>query len=408
MLEYNNEKNQTVNPAPEPATQVLDPIVPTNKPKKKWWLWGLLVFVLVLLGSGAWWYYAQGQVLLMAKDMSWQWGTSVMDYKMTHNIKVDFSDTQASDFTLLSLQATSLDINAFAEISAKDFSGEAKIFSNSNEQSFEATLRYKKIADIFYLSGVLPENFATQVPFDVNNTWLAIDKGALEQENLLTAILQSSRVKIESLNSFNTKFSKFLGLTKERKLVVISDHHESKDWQGQKLKKISFSISPEKNEEVILAFWEAFGEPVETLQEKFLAKKNQNPESWQSLQDMLRQLNIDLWVDTDTKEIFGLEVHFDNFSFMQGEQKIADVNFHFTQMMEKIAKPAIEVPSEVLGVEELMQLLFEASGTNLAEGEFFDITSIFSIEDLMSSRGLRALQTSWSKFDGACKWCQTL
>ncbi|MBP9802569.1 hypothetical protein KBC40_03195, partial [Patescibacteria group bacterium] len=281
-----------------------------------------------------------------------------------------------------------LDINAFVDVSVKDFSGEAKIFSNSDEQSFEATLRYKKIADIFYLSGILPENFATQVPFDVNNTWLAIDKGALEQENLLTAGLEPLWGKTESLKSLNNKFNNFLSLIKERKLVSITDPHETKDWQDKKLKKISFSISPEKNEDFILAFWEAFDDkPLESLQEKLLALKNEDPKAWQSSQDLLNQLNLNLWVDTDTKEIFGLEVNFDNFAFMQGEQKIVDINFHFTQMMEEIAKPAIETPSEVIGVEELMQLLFESSGASLAEGESFDITSIFSLENLMAFQG---------------------
>lgn len=67
MLEYNQDQNKNFNSnqTPEPTvapvtdTTVSVEQVAVSQPKRKWWLYALVALFLVLVGLGAWWYYAK-------------------------------------------------------------------------------------------------------------------------------------------------------------------------------------------------------------------------------------------------------------------------------------------------------------------------------------------------------------
>ncbi len=47
----------------------------------------LIVLLFIGLGFGGFWWYSKGQILKLAKEMKWGWGTELTKY----NIKTDFT-----------------------------------------------------------------------------------------------------------------------------------------------------------------------------------------------------------------------------------------------------------------------------------------------------------------------------
>lgn len=399
MLEYNQDQNQnassqTVAPLPTSETTVVTAPVIQLKSTHKWWLWIVVVLVLVLLGSGGWWYYAKGQIMFLAKDMTWPWSVSYDNYKMSQNLKVELSNLSQDENLVFNFTDMSLQVDGFVDLMGNNFSGESKIASLLDAQDFEATIRYKKIEDIFYLGADLPEDWIAQVPFEINDTWIAIDQGALEENSLLPK--ETLENYSTSFKDFGAKFNSFLAVIKEQKLVLISDPHQTKDWSAKTLKKVDFKLDPEKIEAFSLAYLETFTDPAtfETLKKNLENTKTQDPEIWENWQNFMSQINFSLWVDKDSKDIFGVEAQLNKFSLSQDGQSLMDVSLSFSQMMEEIEQTTISVPAKVMSIEEILNSLF--MGVQINDGEPVDILSILSADKLLEvQRGVNlCLQNS--------------
>ena len=161
MLEYNQDQNQNASSqttagvvAPTSAVAMTPPVAQT-KAKSKWWLWLIVVVALVLLGSGGWWYYAKGQVMLLAKDMTWQWGTNHKNYKIKQALSIDSVAAENIDKQDYMFNLNNFKFDGFTDVVGENISGEANIsvvIEDPDLQNSSLLLKYKKIAEVFYLN----------------------------------------------------------------------------------------------------------------------------------------------------------------------------------------------------------------------------------------------------------------
>ncbi len=99
------------------------------------------------------------------------------------------------------------------------------------------------------------------------------------------------------------------------------------------------------------------------------------------MQDFFKKMNLNFWVDTASKNIFGIELQIVDLDVNQSGQKLGTMSFNFTQEMELIEATEISVPENVASIEEILDLLF--MGEQVNGGEPVDVLSILSVEQLL-------------------------
>lgn len=357
MLNYNSEQNSSVNTAPTvPAQPVID--IQQNikdrleqAPKRKWWPYALLVFILVLLGSGGWWYYAKGQVMLLAKDMTWQWGTN---YKMSQKIQIklaNIADLLGQNFTDADLK-----LDSFMDVIGTNLEGQADLSFSSNKESANFILKYKKIDKTVYLGVESQDEWLKMIPVDLNSTWLSLDQESIQSNPLLQG---KPNDYMPNFKDWSEKNNAFLQTLKDQKLVILSDPHQTKEVAGTKLKKIDFKINPDKVSEFWLASIDAFADASKAIEMKknFETYKTDEPENWASMQELVKTVTFVFWVDTKSKSIQGIDFVVDNFDLKSKNEHLFNLTLNFSQTIESIEAKEISAPETVMSLEDLMNVL---------------------------------------------------
>jgi hypothetical protein len=142
----------------------------------------------------------------------------------------------------------------------------------------------------------------------------------------------------------NEKLSQFIIKAKDKNLFKISDPHQSKNVADTKFKQIKFSAKPGVSEELVNIFIELYpGMEIE----KFEEYKNTKPEMWQAMQGLFEKIEFYLWINTDTKNIQGVDMMVDNYNYIS-EEFSAKYDFEFNYLLTAVESKEIIVPKNVL------------------------------------------------------------
>ncbi|MBT4349346.1 hypothetical protein HOD19_01025 [bacterium] len=412
----------------EPAQVQQQPMPTEPKKKSKLWLWIILVIILVLVGVGGWFYYAKGQAMLLVKDMEWKWGELSDNYKMTYDVDLSIVDLSIVDIEpeaqrelLGTRQGFNIvyAMNGYNAVSGDQLDGQTDLAVNFNKQDVTAAIKYKKVDDVVYLQFSLPSELSEFIPFDLSDTWIAIDQSSLE-ENALYPTIDASEYQ-NHLKGLNIKFNNFLLTAKDQGLLGLSDPHESKISGEDKLKKINFSLKRDRVEDFIMAGLDSFVEPnkIEEAKQGFNEFKETKAENWLNLQDFLSSIQFSFWLNTETSYIFGFELSIQDFEMKQDGQAIYDVSFSISQMMENIAALTIIAPENALSIEELQEMISnymlgippDDYVTGPVEQMRIDIDACFQVskELMMPQAGMQicdGLEVTWPVLPTGYQWSE--
>ncbi len=386
MLDYNQDQVPTTPvPTVAPATENTVSVeqVAATTPKRKWWLYALLVFILVLLGSGGWWYYAKGQVMLLAKNMTWKSGGN---YKMSQTLNVDLSDivTPASEkgtINLIDFKKASVKLDGAVDVVGDKLEGQTNLVFGGDDKEIKFSLKYKKIDKTVYLSVDSQDDWVKEIPFDLTSTWISIDQASLQANPLLQG---KPNDYMPNFKDWSQKNNAFLQNVKDKKLIILSDPHQTKEVGGIKLKKMDFNINADKINEFLLVSIDAFAEPSAAIEMKknFETYKTSDPEAWTNMQEFIKATTFSFWVDPKTKSILGMDFSINNFDLKDKNEHVLNLTVNFSQTIENIESKEIVAPEKVVTLDELQSMLFSGFSQGVESKESVSMTTIFTVEQL--------------------------
>lgn len=379
-LNQNTESNSTQ--ATEPDTGMtqaqntsIDPVAPPQSglqerlqqqaasPKKsggKLWIIIVSVLVLVLLGVAGWWYYAQGQAMFLAREIKWDWSQDVKNFRSDINVDLNIKNIKDSSGTSSMFGAPSslkLSINNVMHNVDKDLEGSGDYSVYAGGMGIDLALEYKKIGDTFYIK---PSPESLDIPFLPIDTSVFADRWIYfseeEVDEVESMISQNSGDDDESMQQKNEKFLQAL---KDKKAFDIKDPHESKDTAAGKLKKLQFVIKEDMVDEVIDTAINIYqNDPQESL-EKMNKERQDYPESWATFKNFVANIDLMVWVNTDTKVIQGMEIAMDNLDYAVKESS-ATVDGSISFLIAAEEPVVISTPVNAVTLEELFNEIMMA------------------------------------------------
>ena len=355
--------NQNVAPQQvEPSLVEQQPVAIEPKKKSKLWLWIVLVIILVLIGTGGWFYYAKGQAMLLVKDMSWNWGIEYENYSMDHNLDLSVTDIKNGNSGSVFYLPETVDI----KIEGQHVSSNLNIEGNNSidiamleMMDIHADFRYKKLADIIYLSLAATGEAVDNIPDVLQNQWLMFDKNNMEGGNALPMTNFDPSDYDKYVKDFNKKLNNFLQRGKDEKWFSLSDPHQNKDGVDGKLKKINLKLDLDKIDAFVVGLIETLypEDVIEEIKDRYQDFKNDN-QNYQNFKDLMFTSKIGFWVNTKTKEVQGLGLSVTDFELKNDGQHVANISLEFNQIINNIEPREIVAPTETISIEEVMETLF--------------------------------------------------
>lgn len=282
----------------------------------------LVVVLLVLVGVGGFWYYAQGQAWLLLRQAKWTWGEGTLE-----NYQQDISWSllvDAKNNTNVFLGGEKIDINLDSEQKniASNLESDTNLKIKSEDLNLIINAKTKKIDDKFYLffdAGDTNDLFGGLIPIpDFGDAWLATD------------IKNSYNVSLdkEKAAQVNLKFDEFFDKLMSDRIFDISDLKN--DQNG--FRKIQLNLKEDKAESFVLAsinyvtdIYEIVVEPdknslvykdyKEENIKNFEKMKSEKPAEWEKMRKALVSIDFMILLDEDTKIIHGLELYLNNVVF---------------------------------------------------------------------------------------------
>lgn len=320
---------QVVNGLPVRAMEGNEKLISTSAKSKNGKM-GLIifsVFILVLLGVGAWWYYAQGQAWLALKDVSWQWGQNQLEnYQQTADVYLEISNELSSRDDVMNMflaggEKVVVDISSLQKNVKDDSEGNFELsLSSGKEFSLSFSTEYKKLADKIYfkpdideLSALFGAFFALPkfdrdiwIQMDAQQSWqMSLDEEKARQISILTDeyfqdLKDRNIFKVEKLADDESGDKRILVNVKKEKLEEFSllAIEYSAD-----VYEISSDVS-----RTDLNYQDYKAKMIEALDKL----KKESPDQWQEMQEFFEDIDFILILDKETKLINGLEINFNN------------------------------------------------------------------------------------------------
>lgn len=193
-----------------------------------------------------------------------------------------------------------------------------------------------------YMDDFLANDIDSVIPeeIDISNKWLH-----WSTENWTTNTDQ------DAIEAINERLNQLIIRSREANLFKISDTHQSKDTVDGKLKQIKFMIKPGMSEELVGIIIDLYPEEQkEDFRKGFEEYKKSQPEMWQDMQELVEQVEFYLWVNTETKNIQGIDVMINNYNF-SSEQFSATYNYQISYLMTAAEEKEIVAPTELIDWE---------------------------------------------------------
>lgn len=379
-LNQNTESNSTQVTGPDmgmsqPQNTSIDPVASpqsglqerlqqqVSSPKKgggRLWLIIVAILFLVLLGVAGWWYYAQGQALLLAKDIKWDWGQDLKNFRSDLNVDLtikNIKDGSGASEMFGAPSSIKLSMNNIMHNVDQDLEGSGDYSVYAGGMGVDISLEYKKIGDTFYIK---PSPESLDIPFLPIDTSVFADRwiyfSEQEIDEIEGMISQGGNDEGESMQQKNEKFLQAL---KDKKAFDIKDPHESKDTAAGKLKKLQFVIKEDMIDEVIDIAINIYSKDAQKSMEKMNQERQDYPEAWATFKNFVANVELMVWVNTDSKVIQGMEVAMDNLEYADKENRATlDGNISFLIAAEEAV--VISTPVNAVTIEELFNEIMMA------------------------------------------------
>ncbi len=331
-----------------------------SKKGGKLWLMIVAVLVLVLIGVAGWWYYAQGQAMLLARDIKWDWGQDLKNFRSDINVDLDIKDIKDDSGGLALFGAPSsfkINISNVMHNVDKDFQGSGDYSLFAGGMGIDLSLEYKKIGDTFYIK---PDAESLEIPFLPIDFSILNDRWIYLAESDYSMITGSTKDDDASGNDeqMQQKNEQFLKALKDKKAFTIKDPHETKDSSVGKLKKLQFVVKPDMIEEMIITGLNIYSDNPEKEIEDLNKNKADSPEEWEKFKLFMANVQMMVWVNTSTKVIQGAEFAMDNLEYAaEGTSATVDGSISFLIVEEEPI--VVSTPATSISVEGLMTEMME-------------------------------------------------
>ena len=160
------------------------------------------------------------------------------------------------------------------------------------------------------------------------------------------------------IETVNEKTSQFIIKAKNKNLFKINDPHQSKNINGAELKQIKFTAKAGASEELANIIVELYPDI------DFEGYKTTKPEMWQAMQELVEKIEFHLWINTDSKNIQGIDMLLNDYKF-SSEEFSATYDYEFSYLIATAEEQEIVVPSNLITWEiyfsEFMMNMFSNS-----------------------------------------------
>jgi hypothetical protein len=383
-LENNNQSN-SVNPSVNASSPTgLNERISQQNPKAQHpkGRTGLFIFVVVLftlIGVGGWWYYAQGQVMLLHRQMK-------LDLVRTgeHN---QFEASLKSRVDVVGQENEFLGQNNFINAQAKqyidndDIDAEVSLsFTSQDNQGKAIDLKIfvRRIAENIYLKLKIDNLEELNLPLDINfgDKWIALNTQSLENNPFYSLKGQ----EIDSSEELKVKVQELADNLMDLGFLKISNPHQTIKNNGDTLRKIKYNVKEEKLKDLILTYLKYYneiqmisiaqvgsgsGKSLEDLdqfkqemynqtEKSFLEFINNKPNEWEKMKQAIAKLDIYLWVNTNTKNIQGLELFVENLEMLDEDNKGVKISLDYKSMLVSVEAREIDTPADTQSLEDFM------------------------------------------------------
>lgn len=349
----------------------------------------LAVFILSIFGVGGFWYYTQGQVFLLMKQVKWSWGLEeLQNYQQDTNLSLEIKNRSRGEENIYARFFGGEKFNLDLVSHNKNISANAEsdIDIKAQTEGFNLTLglEAKKIENKLYftfnlagLEDLLANIFGTtegdmgSFMDSFKDTWFEMD------------INDSYNISLDQdkLAQLNSKFNDYLQQLKKDKIFDFIDLKE--DQNG--FRKIKLTIKEDKIDKFIITSLnyqleasQIFSTPDtgdfykqanEQWVRDFEKMKVDKPADWEKMKQMFKTVEIIILINSDTKNIHGLEIALNNF-ILETDDQATIFNGSIKYFIDKIDAYEIVKPTNTKPIGELGDILGESSGVNgLTDGQ---------------------------------------
>ncbi|MBU1202834.1 hypothetical protein KKH39_02220 [Patescibacteria group bacterium] len=326
-----NIKRSPDNPIPNmPRSEPSTPV----KGKNKLWIMIVAIILLVILGLGAWWYYAYGQAIMLVKDVSWSWGSTGME-SYQQNIDMSFNIKNQNEanknISMMSFFGSNFDLTINSSQAYLGSDSEGSIFLSVSDKSkinYQIDLESKKIRENLYFKtnwqdletalmgfvdfSSLPDDAWFEIPIDFVKT-------------LSGKIPEDTEIDDQKIAEINQKVDEYLQKIKKSKIFQVKDTHQTVETPQGNLKKIELILKANKLSDLILLsidmqldvntslYLNTDKEVVKAeMINSFEKFKTEKPDEWANIKGYLDHIKIFVLIDDKTKNIGGFEIYVDN------------------------------------------------------------------------------------------------
>lgn len=343
--------------------------VPGSSKKKRVSLIILFVFIFLLLAGASFFWYYKGEAMYFYYKTQFPWADSIKNYKIETKFQIDIPESSLEeaisdliDSGLITQEQAdkvkSFDSNFIMSIVDKNVEIDSTSkFGDVNVLQFIIRYFYN---DSIYMKADISK-IMQSIPIPDKWVYISLKNSSDSFGGGLIPISQ------DLVNKYFSSFSAPAGSRSVDaniiKYIDISDPHESKEYNGKKLKKINFSIKQGKTNDLIVY-----------LSEK-IPKENANliKETMAQFDNSEQNLSFSVWIDKKTKVIHGIDCSIKDFDASKLSKnsistKSKDkVDFTVNLNISELKNYEIEKPLDAMSLEDAFMSAFvglAASSTN--------------------------------------------
>ncbi len=328
----------------------------------------IIFFIVLILGGGTWFYYVQGEAMLLSRNMKWEWGNKTENYYTESSLflkikNIDFKTQSTNAFLMSESIPESLQLNFNSNFKIIKENGEGFLILELDlGPKLNLDLDFKKIDQDLYLkpkitglSEVIP--FITVSDIDSKDEWIWIE---LDGQNVPLDIFNTPESD-SVFKDLEEKVPVFLDTLREKNIFGIKDSHQVKKLNDSKLKKIEYFVKEDKIDDFVFSSIDVFSKDEDKAYEtkkEFIESKTKKPEEWENIKNFIKNLKIYLWIDTQNKIIKGIDFNLNNFE-IDTKNFALSLDLEFSNFIGDIEKTEILTPNNYISMEEFAQKMEE-------------------------------------------------
>lgn len=345
------------------------------KPKKKrMFLIILFIFIFLLLVGGVFFWYFKAEAMYFVYKMQFPWGDDIKNYSIESKSQIILPNDLLGEVTASLVESGLIKQEQINTIKSVDSDFSIKIVDKDievdtssklgNISILQYLLRYFYKDSIYIkadLSKILPA-----IP--ISGKWIYVP---LNQDGEL---LKYSFIPVDQVNKYvsristiNTRIIKDVEIIK---YINISDPHETKDYNGEKIKKINFTIKKGKSIDFIFYIMKKTlsEEEYNNVYKKYQDSKTKNDEEFQRSNELLNSLennlNISFWINKKTKAVQGMDFSIKDLDISKmslaynSNKQTKNISIFINSTFDELKNYKIEKPTDVIGLEEIFGSFF--------------------------------------------------